>query len=615
LIYFFGATMTARSQFPPPVRRNLSNRAGNKCSNPDCRAPTSGAQRGGNAAIDVGIAAHITAASPGGPRYDHTLSPKDRNSLENGIWLCIKCHALVDHDPGKYTIGLLHVWKRHAEDASHNEVMSSSTNGSSSTTDAQVVGGRYRLLEHIGEGELATVHRALDLHSTSQDEVAIKILRGERACERKAKMRFYRGAETMRKLDRNPYVVKLLDISDENGNGPYFYVMEFIAQGHLMQYARSKRLQWNEVLRLGLEVGDALAAAHGLRKFHRDVKPANVLIDMEGHARLTDFDLVRDEYNSGGTTTESLGTLGYRAPEHPRSADQKSDQYSLAMTLIATIARKDATPQNAKTLVQMVFGQIPPEISAVLEKALCEDPKQRHDSIEEFCDAIANALDTTESRTSAFSNPPGAVEKEAAAGSFASAPVSKPIATNPAPETTRLGAPTPTRSASSGRAMVIWTATASALAVFAILVAGAWSRPESTTSPPSPPTPAPSNAGSPAIPMNRSVSDAELDEVLRVDHSKTAFAIRITADNTLEEARENARAVLRTSRFQPWIIHQRFGKGLYIVYVGGYSDRVRAEADFKAAKAVRNEGGYVHSMPEECPTIEWTPARYHDCAR
>lgn len=115
--------------------------------------------------------------------------------------------------------------------------------------------------------------------------------------------------------------------------------------------------------------------------------------------------------------------------------------------------------------------------------------------------------------------------------------------------------------------------------------------------------------------MNRNVSYAELDEVLRVDHSKTAFAIRITADDTFEEAREDARAVLQTSRFQPWIVRQRYGKGLYFVYVGGYSNRERAEADFDAAKAIRREGGYVKPMREECPKLEWTPDRYHDCMR
>nr|WP_276603641.1 SPOR domain-containing protein [Nannocystis pusilla] len=72
---------------------------------------------------------------------------------------------------------------------------------------------------------------------------------------------------------------------------------------------------------------------------------------------------------------------------------------------------------------------------------------------------------------------------------------------------------------------------------------------------------------------------------------------------------------MRTSRFQPWIVRQRQGKGLYIVYVGGYSNREKALADFEAAKAVRREGGYVKFMPEDCPRLEWTQAGYHDCAR
>ena len=74
--------------FSEPVKRNLALRAGGLCSNPECRASTSGPQDDPAKAVNVGVAAHITAASPGGPRYDANLAPEERSSSSNGIWLC-----------------------------------------------------------------------------------------------------------------------------------------------------------------------------------------------------------------------------------------------------------------------------------------------------------------------------------------------------------------------------------------------------------------------------------------------------------------------------------------------------------------------------------------------
>src|SRR6516225_4310515 len=93
--------------FAEPVKRALASRVGNLCSNPDCRALTSGPQEDPSKAVNVGVAAHITAASPGGPRYDPGLVPEERSSPENGIWLCQTCAKLIDNDPFRFTTELL----------------------------------------------------------------------------------------------------------------------------------------------------------------------------------------------------------------------------------------------------------------------------------------------------------------------------------------------------------------------------------------------------------------------------------------------------------------------------------------------------------------------------
>ena len=90
-------------------------RVGYLCSNPDCRKPTVGPNSEKDKATIVGIAAHITAASPGGPRHDSTLSVEQRKDIENGIWLCSNCSTLIDKDPNAFPIEKLKDWKNFSE--------------------------------------------------------------------------------------------------------------------------------------------------------------------------------------------------------------------------------------------------------------------------------------------------------------------------------------------------------------------------------------------------------------------------------------------------------------------------------------------------------------------
>jgi len=111
-----------RDDFSEDVKRALASRVGNRCSNPDCRALTSGPQEDSAKAVNVGVAAHITAASPGGPRYDDSLSAEERRHPNNGIWMCQNCAKLVDSDPQRYSADLLGGWKARAEEAAHSQV-------------------------------------------------------------------------------------------------------------------------------------------------------------------------------------------------------------------------------------------------------------------------------------------------------------------------------------------------------------------------------------------------------------------------------------------------------------------------------------------------------------
>jgi hypothetical protein len=104
-----------RDDFTKETKEIIAKRAGYFCSNPECGKPTVGPAIGHDKAINEGVAAHITAASPGGPRYDPSLTPTQRKHQSNGIWACSNCGRRIDADDVHFTVEMLRKWKRAAE--------------------------------------------------------------------------------------------------------------------------------------------------------------------------------------------------------------------------------------------------------------------------------------------------------------------------------------------------------------------------------------------------------------------------------------------------------------------------------------------------------------------
>jgi len=105
-----------RDNFPKHIVETLAERVGYRCSKPGCPTPhTIGPHTDPSKAVNLGVAAHITAASPRGPRYDPSLTPEERSASENGIWLCVKCSTLIDRDDPRYPVHLIRRWKQDAE--------------------------------------------------------------------------------------------------------------------------------------------------------------------------------------------------------------------------------------------------------------------------------------------------------------------------------------------------------------------------------------------------------------------------------------------------------------------------------------------------------------------
>lgn len=111
-----------RDEFPEATKRAIAARVAYRCSNPECRAPTTGPQVEAGKILNVGVAAHISAAAPGGPRYDLALSPGQRSDIANAIWLCQNCAKLIDNDPQRSTSRVLVAWRELAEAVAQAEV-------------------------------------------------------------------------------------------------------------------------------------------------------------------------------------------------------------------------------------------------------------------------------------------------------------------------------------------------------------------------------------------------------------------------------------------------------------------------------------------------------------
>ena len=110
-----------RDDFSARVVRSLRDRVAHKCSSPDCRVPTIGPGSEALAVANIGKAAHIAAAAPGGPRYLAGMTAEERSSINNAIWLCSNCATKIDVDAGTYSIAFLQKWKRSAEQAADAE--------------------------------------------------------------------------------------------------------------------------------------------------------------------------------------------------------------------------------------------------------------------------------------------------------------------------------------------------------------------------------------------------------------------------------------------------------------------------------------------------------------
>ncbi len=124
-----------RDDFDTSTKDMLARRGGYRCSNPACRKLTTGPQEDPTKALNIGVAAHITAASPRGPRYDSKQTSEERKSIDNGIWLCQNCAKLIDNDELRYTTDVVQEWKRLSEAEALRQIQENSPSKAASQND------------------------------------------------------------------------------------------------------------------------------------------------------------------------------------------------------------------------------------------------------------------------------------------------------------------------------------------------------------------------------------------------------------------------------------------------------------------------------------------------
>ncbi len=227
-----------------------------------------------------------------------------------------------------------------------------------------LIGGRYELGQCIGQGSAATVFRAIDTQGGAA--VAIKRLRPEVLLDDPAgRERFAREAAALRDLN-HPNIVKLL--ATLRDGDCYYHVMELAPNGSLDSALRSGSdpMSIARVIQVGIDLSDALAQVHELGIVHRDVKPSNVLLGLDGAARLSDFGVA---YVAGATGLSELGrvfgTLDYASPEllTTEHVDARSDLWSLGVLLFELVARvRPFGRAHAAATLHAILSEPPPAL-------------------------------------------------------------------------------------------------------------------------------------------------------------------------------------------------------------------------------------------------------------
>src|SRR6516162_802884 len=220
--------------------------------------------------------------------------------------------------------------------------------------------------------------------------------------EKEFRLRFMNEAQAAGRLHHSG-IVSVFDVGEDPENHDPFIVLEYVAGESLNRIlSREKKLPLERALNLAEEIADALDYAHAQGVIHRDVKPANILITQDGHAKIADFGIAKLNLAHFTIPGRVLGTPAYMAPEQlsGEAVDGRSDLFSLGVILYAMVTGHSPFQGNSATTVCFKVANrepiaasaldmtLPPQLDAVISRAMAKDPSERYQKGSDFADDL-----------------------------------------------------------------------------------------------------------------------------------------------------------------------------------------------------------------------------------
>jgi serine/threonine protein kinase len=255
--------------------------------------------------------------------------------------------------------------------------------------------GRYQVVERIGRGAMGVVYRAHD--GAMGRDVALKVLTADLEDDPDIRIRFHREAEAAARLS-HPNIITIFDVGEDGDR--FFIVMELLRGATLREFLKQSDASMPRKLDLMCQLCAGLGSAHNASIYHRDIKPGNIFVRGDGIAKILDFGVARLASSSMTAAGFIVGTPDYMSPEQARgeNIDGRSDIFSLGGVFYFMLTGRKPFPatelpslfnqiQNSDP-VPLLESEAPPELAAVIVRALAKQVDERYATCQDLLDDI-----------------------------------------------------------------------------------------------------------------------------------------------------------------------------------------------------------------------------------